>query len=494
MNPLYIYPQLTSRWQQVTIRPPMPTTSHSNRPVQQNPVLPWELTDVVIDHLRHDVRALGICGAVCSEWLIRSRYHGFSTVQLWPWRMRRFVQLAEDDRCTFTNFITRLEMDDSRGGKTSDGRTTNAGGQQGGGQRIEDEKNVTFNEAMAHSDLKCLAQVSAIQIRNVDWTTLSPAQQTSLRTQLRKFSQLRRLELHDVVFHDVREVVRILASVPSLHHITANVSFMKYLEHNLALPVPSNASNALRSIELGTDEGIAVLLNCVANSDHPHPLQTMKLRNVENRHLQYIRNALRASGKHIQRLSLDFTHEKVSLVSEGSKTFSPLARADLLPTDDLDLSTLSDLRTLSIGGLHLASSTARVLIERTLPKILGRIEAPFFTALEVRFHLGAPISAEAMACIDWSQLQRVLLEQHFFGMATARIVVEVSNSDSGVGSATCVEREMRAGMSELLVSGALDFRVVCQSTMAIEGGLVYDIGYVALEPWASARVDLWMRL
>ncbi|KAF8173917.1 hypothetical protein BJ912DRAFT_991521 [Pholiota molesta] len=422
----------------------MPTTSHSGRPVQQNPVLPWELTDVVIDHLRHDVRALGICGAVCSEWLFRSRYHVFSTVQLWPWRMRRFVQLAEDDRCTFTNFITRLEMDDSRGGKTSDGRTTNAGGQQGRGQRIEAEKNVVFNEAMAHSNLKCLAQVSAIQIRNVDWTTLSPAQQTSLRAQLRKFSQLRRLELHDVVFHDVREVVRILASVPSLHHIT----------------VPSSASNALRSIELGTDEGIAVLLNCVANSDQPHPLQTMRLRNVENRHLQYIRNALRTSGTHIQRLSLDFTHEKVSLVSE----------------DDLDLSTLSGLRTLSVGGLHLASSTARVLIERTLPKILGRIEAPFFTALEVRFHLGAPFSAEAMACIDWSQLQRVLLEHRFFGLSTVRIVVEVSHSDSGVGSATCVEREMRAGMSELLVSGALDLRVVCESTMAIEGGLVYDIG------------------
>ncbi|KAF8181480.1 hypothetical protein BJ912DRAFT_979646 [Pholiota molesta] len=422
----------------------MPTTSHSRRPVQQNPVLPWELTDVVIDHLRHDVRALGICGAVCSEWLIRSRYHVFSTVQLWPWRMRRFVQLAEDDRCTFTNFITRLEMDDSRGGRTGDGRTTNAGGQQGLGQQVEAEKNVTFNEAMAHSDLKCLAQVSAIQIRNVDWTTLSPAQQTSLRTQLRKFSQLRRLEFYDVVFHDVREVVRILASVPSLHHIT----------------VPSHASNALRSIELGTDEGIAVLLNCVGNSDRPHPLQTLKLRNVENRHLQYIRNALRASGTHIQRLSLDFTHEKVSLVSE----------------DDLDLSTLSDLRTLSVGGLHLASSTARVLIERTLPKILGRIEAPFFTALEVRFHLGAQFSAEAMACIDWSQLQRVLLEHRFFGMSTARIVVEVSNSDSGVGSATCVEREMRAGMGELLVSGALDLRVVCESTMAIEGGLVYDIG------------------
>jgi hypothetical protein len=470
----------------------MPTTSRSKRPVQQNPVLPWELTDVVIDHLRHDVRALGICGAVCSEWLIRSRYHVFSTVQLWPWRMRRFVQLAEDARCTFTNFITRLEMDDSRGGKTSDGRATNAGGQQQGrGQHIEAEKNVMFNEAMAHSDLKCLAQVSAIQIRNVDWTTLSPAQQTSLRTQLRKFSQLRRLELHDVVFHDVREVVRILASVPSLHHITANVSFMKYLEHNLALPVhvPSNASNALRSIELGTDEGIVVLLNCVAHSDQPHPLQTMKLRNVENRHLQYIRNALRASGTHIQRLSLEFSHEKVSLASEGSKTFTPLARADLLPTDDLDLSTLSDLRTLSIGGLHLGSSTARVLIERTLPKILGRIEAPFFTALEVRFHLGAQFSAEAMACIDWSQLQRVLLEHRFFGMSTARVVVEVSNSDSGVGSASCVEREMRAGMGELLVSGALDLRVVCESTMAIEGGLVYDIGCVDLEPWVSVRVD-----
>src|SRR5271156_324873 len=90
--------------------------------------LPGEITDAIIDHLQSDLRALGICGRVCSEWLIRSRYHIFSTVQLWPWRrarVRRFFELAKSRSCTFTHLIHRIELDDSRAKeKTQDVRPT----------------------------------------------------------------------------------------------------------------------------------------------------------------------------------------------------------------------------------------------------------------------------------------------------------------------------------------------------------------------------------
>ncbi|KAF9484855.1 hypothetical protein BDN70DRAFT_872122 [Pholiota conissans] len=443
------------------------TDTHPQR-LAQNPVLPWELTDLIIDHLRHDIRALGVCGAVCSEWLIRSRYHMFSTVQLWPWRMQHFVSLATDENCTFTNFITRIEMDDAKiqgtqkiyGGQFRVETKPEGRGQQ---ENVGENSNIMFNDAMSHSGLKCLSQVNAIQIRNVDWTSLSPVQQASLRSHFSKFSQLRRLEFHDVIFHDVREVARITRSLgASLHHLTANISFLKYLEHNLALTTSCTiASSELRSMEIGTDDGIPILLNCLANSggSHHNKIQELKLRNVENKHLQYIKSALK--NKKLQRLVVDFKHEKVSLISE----------------EDLDFSSLHELRALAISGLQLSSSSIHALIERSLPKILGRIEAPFFTTLEIGFCINALFSTEVVGCVDWTHLQRVLLNLHFFGLSTIRIIVEVA-AESTTDQILYIERQLRAGFDQLIARKALDLKVVTESSNVPEDGLVSDAGYI----------------
>jgi hypothetical protein len=183
------------------------------------PALPWEITDSIIDQLHSDLGVLGICSTVCSEWLTRSRYHLFSTVQLWPWRARRFFELAKSQSCTFTHHIQRIEFDDSRVKKwTQDVRPPH--------QR-NDEK-VLFNEAMAQSHILC-SQVKSMQVKNINWTTLSPMKQEKLRGQLAKFSRLDRLEFQGVIFHDLREVIRIVSS-PQL---SAHISFLKYLEYTI---------------------------------------------------------------------------------------------------------------------------------------------------------------------------------------------------------------------------------------------------------------------
>jgi hypothetical protein len=47
-----------------------------------SPSLPFEITDMIIDHLHGDKPTLAVCGLTCKEWLSSSRYHLFSKVVL----------------------------------------------------------------------------------------------------------------------------------------------------------------------------------------------------------------------------------------------------------------------------------------------------------------------------------------------------------------------------------------------------------------------------
>ena len=56
------------------------TMSHSSERV--GPVLPAEITDIIIDHLHDQPHALSACSLTCSNWLPRSRLHRFRDVEL----------------------------------------------------------------------------------------------------------------------------------------------------------------------------------------------------------------------------------------------------------------------------------------------------------------------------------------------------------------------------------------------------------------------------
>jgi hypothetical protein len=278
--------------------------------VIQYPALPGEITDALIDYLHSDLRTLGICGRVCSEWLIRSRYHIFSTVQLWPWRVHRFFELAKSQSCTFTHLIHRIEFDDSRAKeKRQDVRPSPRGNDHDG--------KVLFNEAMAQSHILCFSQVKCIQVKNVDWTTLSPVQQEKLRGRLAKFSKLNRLEFRGVIFHDLREVIRIVASLPSLRQLSAHISFLKYLEFNIASASTTRLPPNVQTIELGTDDGISVILSCLNGSKEKPHVSVLKLQNIKCNHLQYISTALERFEPSLQHLSLGFAWEALQTMRIG---------------------------------------------------------------------------------------------------------------------------------------------------------------------------------
>lgn len=414
----------------------------------QHPALPWEITDSIIDHLHSDLGALGICSRVCSEWLIRSRCHIFSTVQLWPWRVHRFFELANSPSCTFTRHIHRIELDDLRAKeRPRDVRDT----------LQENDERVLFNEAMAQSHIPCFSRVISMRVENVDWTALSPTQTEKLRGRLAKFSRLSRLEFQGVVFHDLREVIRVVSSFPSLRQLSAHISFLKYPEYAIVsawtLRLPSN----VQTIELGTDDGIPVVLSCLAgNKEKPH-LLALKLQNIRCSHLQHISATLERSGSYLQQVSLEFAQETLQTTSLGSSTrISELIGTEPSNLDDLisavDLSRLGHLRTLCIGGLRIQEKKSLVGIEAALVPILERIESSFLESIDLRFLLDANA---APACFNWKCLERVLLAHHFFGLRLVRVIV-LSEEDKQES----VEQWIRRAMSDLSSREILVIRVI----------------------------------
>jgi len=409
------------------------------------PVLPWEITDAIIDHLHHDVQTLGICGIVCSEWLIRSRYHIFSTIQLWPWRVRRFFDLATSKECTFANHIKRIEVDDRRKRSREQGGRRLSFKDQLEGTSGEE---VLFSDTMSQIDIPCLAQVRSIQVQNVDWTGLSLAQQVVLRGQLAKFSKLDRLEFQGVVFHDLREVVRIVNCLPSLSHLTANITFMKYLEHTMSAAKTLSLSTGLRTIELGTEDGIPAVLSYVASLDGPQHVVGLKLEKIKSGHLQHIRNAFRKLGRNLQRLSLAFDKVDHGMLDSAFVSLGLIFLPDFI--DALDLSHLSDLRVLRLDGL----SVSKTNTEEVLPEILKRIESPFLESIGIKFRPECESDAE---CIDWSHLERVLLGLHFFSLRRVQIIGEI-HAGSPLNTEQ-LERRIYGGMADLFERGVLGVRV-----------------------------------
>ena len=271
----------------------------------QHPALPWEITDGIIDQLHSDWNVLRICSTVCSGWLVRSRYHLFSTVQLWPWRAHRFFELAKSPSCTFTHHIRRIEFDDLREKERTRQDVLR--------RRGKNNEKVLFNEAIVRAFFLC-PQVKSMQVKNVNWTALSPLEQETLRGQLGNFSRLDRLEFQEVIFHDLREVVRVVSSFPSLRQLSAHISFLKYIEYAIAsagtLRLPSN----VQTIELGTDDGIPVILSCLGGGDKERRshLLSLKLQNIKYSHLQYVSTTLKRADN-LQHVSLGFAPKTLQM-------------------------------------------------------------------------------------------------------------------------------------------------------------------------------------
>jgi hypothetical protein len=82
-----------------------------------SPLIPQELSDIIIDHLHDDRPALGRCGLVCQSWLPSSRFHLFSTIKLFPFNIDTALTILCTHNSTIPPYVRRLEMEEGRGRK-----------------------------------------------------------------------------------------------------------------------------------------------------------------------------------------------------------------------------------------------------------------------------------------------------------------------------------------------------------------------------------------
>ncbi|KXN86074.1 hypothetical protein AN958_10550 [Leucoagaricus sp. SymC.cos] len=346
--------------------------TYHKRPVAE-PLLPAEIMDDVIDQLHFDLKMLGVCGMVCSDWLIRSRYHIFSTVHLWPSRVRRFFELSHAQECTFTKYVNCIEVDDARAPEN---------------QQQHDRNDFVFHKIISSSLFSRFSHIKALRIRNVDWTLLPPFEQDRLRDHLASFRELRSLEFDDVMFHDLREIARITALFP-LQHLVTNVQFSKYMEYTIASAAILTLPHTLETLRVGTDDAIPALLSTQLKALR---LNTLICGDVKFWHLQYIGDALQNLGDHLRHLRLGFSDREGQWFNN-----SDIAH--------LDMSHQKKLQSLHIDGIRLSSRHGTTCgLELGVSAIISTI--PSTNSLKNLTIRVTPDSDLALRSFNWHALER----------------------------------------------------------------------------------------
>ncbi|KAK0446142.1 hypothetical protein EV421DRAFT_1792681 [Armillaria borealis] len=356
-------------------------------------MIPPELIDFIIDLLHDDLSSLSTCALVCSQWLARSRFNGFATVQLWPWRASQFFHLLDAPECTFASYISRIEFD--------------------GNATRSSMANIPFDRVLKFSSFTRVSNVRVIRLANVDWTAYPIPDQNHIISLLGQFTRLEQLELDSLVSHDLRTIVQILCRFPALQHFSAHLRFSKYLEHAVQSAEQLHIPSGLKTVELNADEGIPVFLACLGAA-RSLDVRTVRLRNITFDDLPYVRRALDTLGTNLRHFLLSFSrHQK-----------KPIPAADV--STALHLSCQTDLRTLHVENIDLTCNE-ECIMRLVLPDLLSTITSNVIedVTLSLRIH-----SVDDLAVMPWLELEKAFLTHS----SLRKVVMDVS-FDTGDGSA-----------------------------------------------------------
>ncbi|KAF9553963.1 hypothetical protein CPC08DRAFT_713296 [Agrocybe pediades] len=408
------------------------------------PRLPLEITDLVIDDLRNNDRALGACSLVCRDWLPRSRHHLFKIVHLWGWRVYDFLELinAAGGRCTFSDHIERIEVDEMKSRR----------------QRSPTRKSRSPSRNLSVVDIisllncttpTCNLKIHTLSIHNVDWTGMSLQKRTKLRHDLASSpllgEHIKAIEFHNSTFHDTRELGRIIEVFPSVNGLTADVKFTKCDVSSSKLNLP-----CITSLDVGTDDAIPVLLESLSSTEGS--MNRLSVRNIELEHFKHLRAVMKKRGRDLKSVHFVFTE----WLQKDGETEASLSMSNCRGTPPSEwrpsfLKLISQLTTLSIQGLKLTSDTSLFSIEKYLPHILGTIESSCLDAVHLGFSLDKPLDE---CPYDWASLERVFLALHFFGMRRVCVSVDLGNHSAGEVKAEVAKR-VQGSMPDLFARGGL---------------------------------------
>ncbi|KAK0205067.1 hypothetical protein DFS33DRAFT_729964 [Desarmillaria ectypa] len=334
-------------------------------------MLPPELTDFIIDLLHNDLTSLSTCALVCSQWLARSRFNGFATARLWPWRAAEFFRLLKAPGCTFASYISRIEFDDNATRPSME--------------------NIPFDRVLKFNSLTRVSNVRVIRLAHLDWTAYPIPDQNHIIYLLGQFARLEQLELDSLVSHDLRTIVQILCRFPVLQHFSAHLQFSKYLEHAVQSAEQLHIPPGLKTVELNADEGIPVFLACLGAARSPD-IHTIRLRNITVDDLPYVRRALDTLGSNLRHLLLSFSRHQNKLDPADVSTV-------------LHLSCQTDLRTLHIENIDLTCN-GECIMRPVLPDLLSTITSNVLedVSLSIRIH-----SIDDLTVLPWPELEKAFL-------------------------------------------------------------------------------------
>ncbi|KAJ7168587.1 hypothetical protein C8R46DRAFT_237334 [Mycena filopes] len=234
--------------------------------------LPTEILERIMDALP-DRRSVARCGLVSSEWTPRSRYLLFSTVHLGCSDFPTFLALLGSRKCTFASFVSTLCID------------------------VGDDA-ASFHVLVTSAAFGRLGCVRSLQLSNIDWTALPLPEQRAIESNLTlRFSELTKLTLLRVSFHDLKSALQLASRFSRLKHLRlVELRFSKYLEHNIASARTQAIPVGWESVEIDGCEAIAAFLECICAQ--VTGIRASKLVNVDDseEYVEFVRLVVGGCG------------------------------------------------------------------------------------------------------------------------------------------------------------------------------------------------------
>ncbi|KAF9052561.1 hypothetical protein BDP27DRAFT_1433801 [Rhodocollybia butyracea] len=339
------------------------------------PPIAVELAELVIDHLSDDPKTLATCSLVCSTWIARTRHLMFETVHLNPRRSKTFIRLLSCVYSTILPHIHRLDIDCQATRVLSD-----------------EESTLSFDRfLLALNKINVLHDIRILCLQDVDWTTYPLDVQSSIAATFHGvFPSVTHLQLNQVVLHDIRQLNRVLRSLPELERLEASLKFLKYPEYAMGHPgEESRLPRNLKDIELG-DEGMAVVLGCLGAQSFAGSIGSLSLKGCPMEMFPRVSGALHALSTTLKTLHISFLpeyghHQGPTLpLQETREPFYLPGQIPLLASGGIDL---------AIG-----SKTRDEKLRAILDLLAGISCSTSINFISLNFRI------RSLACFDWNAL------------------------------------------------------------------------------------------
>ncbi|KAI0341958.1 hypothetical protein BDW22DRAFT_222007 [Trametopsis cervina] len=368
------------------------------------PRIPPELTDRIIDYLRHDVCALSNCSLTCKSWLPRSRHHRFKKVAVdvisWQSLLRLLVRTPEIGTLVRSLCICH--------------QTKN---------RIGLSRIPTWNSELLAALTDRLVNVERLQLDTID---VNPPTTEVLKA---AFPRIQTLYLARVHIENVMTLFALFEFFTRLREVRFVDVFLKHIHtRQRVIASPNRSSTATGFPTLTTlrfqsrvfGDIIALsVINRLVTCDLHRNIHTLEMPDVQRPDIPHLMVLLRSLGPALQHLYIGF--------ADPDRTANPDA------SGSLTLTHCTALRTLGIRSINIVPDDAQGQsrhpsnILSWVPELLTSCSSPLLEHVHLRIRAGGACF-EHLTYFDWARVADVLCSGRFIGLR--RLTFEIIRGDN----------------------------------------------------------------